>query len=67
MLQHSDTARKPLAHSAAKDPWEPEMAPDGTDLSLIRSMLRLTPLERLERLQDFLDGIALLKSARKAS
>ncbi len=37
---------------------------DDGDLSLIRSMLDRTPTERLERLQDFADGIMALRNGR---
>jgi hypothetical protein len=43
---------------------EPEIAPDGVDVSLIRWMLSLTPLERLEALQDFHDGVLALRDGR---
>jgi len=36
------------------DDPEPEIAADGVDLGQIRWFLSLTPLERLEALQDFL-------------
>jgi hypothetical protein len=38
-------------------PW-PEESPDGVDLTLIQWTLSLTPLERLELLQDWVDGLA---------
>ncbi len=37
---------------------------DDGDISLIRSMLDRTPTERLERLQDFADGIMALRNGR---
>ena len=37
---------------------------DEGDISLIRSMLDRTPTERLERLQDFADGIMALRNGR---
>jgi hypothetical protein len=39
------------------DPPLPEYSEDGVDLSLIRWMLSLTPLERLEFLEDQIDNI----------
>lgn len=36
-------------------------APDGTDLTLIRWMLTLTPAERLDVLQGFVDALWELK------
>lgn len=46
--------------------WEPEIAPDGVDLGQIRTMLELSPTQRLERMQDFLDGVMTLRDGRKA-
>ena len=43
---------------------EPEISPEGVDLSLIRWMLSLTPLERLNVLQDFVDGALALRDGR---
>lgn len=42
----------------------PEESPDGVDLTLIRWTLSLTPLERLELLQDWVDGLAELRHGR---
>jgi hypothetical protein len=42
----------------------PEESPDGVDLTLIRYTLSLTPLERLELLQDWVDGLAELGQKR---
>jgi hypothetical protein len=39
---------------------------DGVDLTLIRWTLSLTPLERLELLQDWVDGLAQLRHGRAA-
>jgi hypothetical protein len=44
----------------------PEESPDGVDLTLIRYTLSLTPLERLELLQDWVDGLAELRRGRVA-
>jgi hypothetical protein len=41
-------------------------SPDGVDLTLIHWMLSLTPLERLEVLQDWVDGITELRNGRVA-
>lgn len=43
---------------------EPETSPEGVDLSLIRWMLSLTPLERLNVPQDFADGALALRDGR---
>ena len=42
----------------------PEESPDGVDLTLIRWTLSLTPLQRLELLQDWVDGLAELRLGR---
>ena len=47
-----------------EEPPEPEISPDGVDLSLIRWMLSLSPLERLEVLQDWADGALALRDGR---
>jgi hypothetical protein len=41
-----------------------EESRDGVDLTLIRWTLSLTPLERLELLQDWVDGLAELRHGR---
>lgn len=41
-----------------------EESPDGVDLTLIRYTLSLTPLERLELLQDWVDGLVELGQRR---
>lgn len=48
----------------APDYVPPEESPDGVDLTLIRWTLSLTPLERLELLQDWVDGLAELRHGR---
>ncbi|MFL6202412.1 MAG: hypothetical protein ACJ76J_24855 [Thermoanaerobaculia bacterium] len=45
-------------------PPPPAESPDGVDLTLIRWTLSLTPLERLELLQDWVDGLAELRNGR---
>jgi hypothetical protein len=42
----------------------PDESPDGVDLGLIRWTLSLTPLERLELLQDWVDGLTELRHGR---
>jgi hypothetical protein len=51
----------PAAPDVASDSAE---SPDGVDLTLIRWTLSLTPLERLELLQDWVDGLAELQNGR---
>lgn len=45
-------------------PVEPAESPDGVDLTLIDWMLAKTPLERLETLQDWVDGLTELRRGR---
>jgi hypothetical protein len=49
-LRHQPPDKYPAAESAYDE--------DGVDVSLIRWMLSLTPTERLEALQSFVDFIA---------
>ncbi len=42
----------------------PSHSPDGVDLTLIRWMLSLTPIQRLEVLQENLRSILLLRHER---
>jgi len=53
-------ARRP----ADADP--PAESPDGVDLTLIRWMLDLAPIERLTYLQDWVDGLLALRNGRIA-
>jgi hypothetical protein len=46
------------------EPAQPTHSPDGVDLTLIRWTLSLTPLERLELLQSWVDGLAELRDGR---
>lgn len=45
------------------DDNEPSHSPSGVDLTLIRWMLTLTPLERLQVLQDHVDSIYTIRAA----
>ena len=56
--QPTPTASRAASHEAG------EGLLDEGDISLIRSMLDRTPTERLERLQDFADGIMALRNGR---
>ncbi|HEX3532242.1 MAG TPA: hypothetical protein VH988_34710 [Thermoanaerobaculia bacterium] len=47
-------------------PLPPAESPDGVDLTLIQWTLSLTPLERLELLQDWVDGLTELRRGRVA-
>jgi len=55
---------EPSREDAPDEPAEAEISPDGVDLSQIRWMLSLTPMERLEALQDFVDGALALRDGR---
>lgn len=55
----SEASREPAELAAAE-------SQDGVDLTLIRWTLSLTPLERLELLQDWVDGLAELRHGRAA-
>lgn len=52
----------PDVHEPTPDP--PAESPDGVDLTLIQWTLSLTPLQRLELLQDWVDGLAELQRGR---
>jgi len=54
----------PRVDLEAPDELLPEESPDGVDLGLILWTLSLTPLERLELLQDWVDGLAELRNGR---
>jgi hypothetical protein len=56
----------PDAPSGETEEISPTESPDGVDLTLIRWTLSLTPLERLELLQDWVDGLAALRNGRVA-
>ncbi|HEY0556768.1 MAG TPA: hypothetical protein VGG20_21105 [Thermoanaerobaculia bacterium] len=60
----------PQPPSRAPEPW-PDTGPlaessDGVDLTLIEWTLSLTPRERLDLLQDWVDGLAELRNGRVA-
>ena len=54
----------PADAEAPREPSLDEESPDGVDLTLIRWTLSLTPLERLEVLQDWVDGLTELRRGR---
>ena len=56
----------PGAPELEADQFPPEESADGVDLTLIRWSLSLTPLERLELLQDWVDGLTELRRGRTA-
>ncbi len=59
MAQPPSRAPEPPPYAS----W-PEESPDGVDLTLIQWTLSLTPLQRLELLQDWVDGLAELRHGR---
>ncbi len=59
----AQSSRQPDIH---EPPLLSEESPDGVDLTLIRWTLSLTPLERLELLQDWVDGLTELRHGRIA-
>ena len=60
-MMHGDNPCVKICHSGDGNPAYSE---DGTDLTLIRWMLSLTPEERLKVLQDNISFIYRLKHAR---
>ena len=58
-------ASPPQPASGPPDPLPAEESADGVDLTLIRWTLSLTPLERLELLQDWVDGLTELRRGRR--
>ena len=59
-----------LADPAQRDsPPEPSLegafAPDGVDVTVIRWMLRRTPTERLQAVQDLIDAAWALRDGRQ--
>lgn len=56
----------PASKEPAADLGLPQESPDGVDLTLIQWTLSLTPMERLELLQDWVDGLAELRNGRVA-
>lgn len=56
----------PASPESGPDLGLPQESPDGVDLTLIQWTLSLTPMERLELLQDWVDGLAELRNGRVA-
>lgn len=57
-------AQSSQPHETPESPSPPAESPDGVDLTLIQWTLSLTPLQRLELLQDWVDGLAELRDGR---
>jgi hypothetical protein len=47
---------------AKSAPERPAYSPDGADLTLIRWMLSLTPAERLQVLQEFVNSVMEIRA-----
>lgn len=61
---HSDVDWKAVEEPTLADiDAQQAYAPDGTDLTLIRWMLSMTPGERLDALQGFIDALWKVKGA----
>lgn len=71
-ITQDDRYSVPMAQSfqPAPDTQEPLLpsaeSGNGVDLTLIRWTLSLTPIERLELLQDWVDGLTELRNGRVA-
>ena len=57
----------PKTPAPASDPIPSGESPDGVDLTLIAWTLSLAPLQRLELLQDWVDGLAELRHGRRVA
>ncbi|MGA2576792.1 MAG: hypothetical protein ABSH24_12290 [Bryobacteraceae bacterium] len=44
---------------------EPAYSPDGVDLTLVRWMLSLTPAQRLDVLQGFVDSVMEIRATNR--
>ena len=63
-MEESDVSREPVeapGSAEAATPDLPTHSEDGVDLTLIRWMLSLTPTQRLEMLEQFVDSILRLR------
>ena len=54
----------PIPNERKPEPERPERSEDGVDLTLIRWMLSLTPLERLRASRDFSNSLLRLRARR---
>jgi len=59
-------SRHPPRNAEAADASEPTHSEDGVDLTLIRWMLSLTPLERLEVLQETVRSLLRLRGEKSS-
>ncbi len=55
----------PTEHPSGKEPELPTYSEDGVDLSLIRWMLSLTPLERIRFAQNHANAVQRLRNAKR--
>jgi hypothetical protein len=60
-----DSSDRPPPPTLDQD--QPAESPEGVDLTLIRWTLSLTPLERIELLQDWVDGLTELRHGRQTA
>lgn len=66
--QESDAAADAAESSASGDDeptLEGAFSPDGVDLTVIRWMLERTPSERLQAVQDLIDGVSALRAGEE--
>jgi hypothetical protein len=57
---------KPLPSSASPEPRPPELDENGVDRAQIREMLRLTPEERLRRVEEFVESALQIRELNEA-
>jgi hypothetical protein len=67
MVQTMKSKSEPTNTKPVKAPEECIFSDDGVDLTLIRWMLSLTPLERLQALQNNVNSILRLRNATPES
>ena len=63
--QHAVTLTAERQLGVPNEGERPVFAPDGTDLTLIRQMLALTPEERIRALEAMIVGMRELRDARE--
>ncbi|MCX6378095.1 MAG: hypothetical protein NT023_01240 [Armatimonadetes bacterium] len=65
MENTKDRPEEQEPHPSGEEPLLPTYSEDGEDLTLIRLMLSLTPIERLRTVQRRANSIQRLRNARK--
>jgi hypothetical protein len=63
-MQQTGMEPTPTQNEREPEPERPERSEDGVDLTLIRWMLSLTPLERLRASRDFSNSLLRLRARR---